>query len=101
MIKRVWHGWTTPGAADRYERLLLEEVFPGIEEKGVRGYRGIELLRLDGPDEVEFVTIMAFDSMDAVRDFAGDDPERAYVPARAREILKRFDLRSRHYSVRA
>jgi len=100
VIKRIWRGWTTPGNAGSYERLLEEEVFPGIEEKGIPGYRGIELLRRNGRDEVEFITIMSFDSMEAVRAFVGEDHDRAYVPDRARAILERFDERSRHYEER-
>lgn len=112
MIKRIWHGWTTPDDADRYEALLREEIFPGIAAKGVDGYRGVELLRrrarpLDGAPggdgevgEVEFVTIMTFDSMEAVAEFAGADPGAAYVPPAARQVLVRFDERARHYEVR-
>lgn len=100
MIARVWHGWTTLGNADAYERLLREEVFPGIAAKGVRGYRGIDLLRRPGDEEIEFVTIMWFENRDAVREFAGEDPEAAYVPRSAREILARFDERSTHFEVR-
>lgn len=101
MIKRIWRGWTSPEQADRYERLLREEIFPGIASKQVDGYRGIELLRRELEDEVEFVTIMSFDSVAAVRAFAGEDYEAAYVPLAAREVLARFDERSRHYEVRA
>ena len=101
MIGRIWHGWTRAENADAYERLLKEEIFPGIAAKGVPGYRGIQLLRRPiEDDEVEFVTIMWFDSWDAVKQFAGDDYERAYVPPKAREVLARFDDRSRHYEVR-
>lgn len=100
MIARVWHGWTAPENAAAYERLLKEEVFPGIAAKGVTGYRGIDLLRREGEGEVEFVTIMWFDDMDAVREFAGGDYERAYVPAEARRVLARFDERSGHFEVR-
>lgn len=100
VIARIWHGWTTPANADAYERLLREEVLPVIAAKGVRGYRGIQVLRRPGSSEVEFVTIMQFDSLDAVKQFAGDDYERAYVPSRAREVLSRFDERSQHYEVR-
>jgi len=100
MIVRIWHGWTKPENADAYEKLLREEIFPGIAAKGVRGYRGVDLLRLDGPDEVEFTTIMRFDSLEAVVAFAGDDYERAYVPASARAVLSRFDERARHYERR-
>ncbi|MCA9738099.1 MAG: antibiotic biosynthesis monooxygenase [Gemmatimonadetes bacterium] len=100
MIVRMWHGWTTPENADAYERLLREEIFPDIAAKGVAGYRGIRLLRRSAGDEVEFVTLMEFDALDAVRQFAGPDHEAAYVPAAARAVLKRFDERSRHYDVR-
>jgi antibiotic biosynthesis monooxygenase (ABM) superfamily enzyme len=100
VIARVWHGWTTPENADAYEALLKTEIFPGISSKGVSGYRGIRLLRRALGQEVEFVTIMWFDSWQAVKAFAGDDHETAYVPAKARQVLKRFDERSQHYEVR-
>ncbi|MGE4246642.1 MAG: antibiotic biosynthesis monooxygenase [Parvibaculaceae bacterium] len=97
---RIWHGWTTPQNADTYEHLLKSEIFPGIAAKGVAGYRGIELLRRPDGEEVEFVTVMRFDSLDDIRAFAGEDYETAYVPAAARKVLKRFDPTSRHYEVR-
>ena len=100
MIIRIWHGWTTPENADAYEGLLKGEIFPGIEVKGVAGYLGIELLRRKAGEEVEFVTVMRFSSMDDVRAFAGEDHETAYVPAAARKVLKRFDPTSLHYEVR-
>lgn len=99
MIKRIWHGWTTPEEADRYQRLLEEEIFFGIEAMEVQGLRGIDLLRREGDDEVEFVTIMTFESLDDVREFAGDDYRQAYVPPEARKVLKRFDDRAAHYRV--
>ena len=100
MVARVWHGWTSPADADRYEELLRATIFPGIAEKGVQGYRGIELLRRAAGEEVEFITIMWFESWKAVQDFAGEDPEAAYVPPAAREVLARYDERSIHYEVR-
>ena len=100
MIARIWHGWTRPENADAYETLLKTEIFPGIGAKNVKGYRGIELLRRPLGDEVEFVTVMWFDSLEAVKAFAGEDHETAYVPAKARAVLARFDERSQHYEVR-
>jgi heme-degrading monooxygenase HmoA len=101
MIGRIWHGWTKPDKANRYERLLKEEIFTGIADKKVPGYRGIQLFRRPIDDEeVEFVTIMWFDSWEAVKRFAGEDYERAYVPSKAREVLARFDERSQHYEIR-
>lgn len=99
MISRIWHGWTTPENADVYEGLLKDEIFVGIAERDIVGYRGIQLLRRDAGDEVEFVTEMWFDSLDAVRAFAGEDYEGAVVPPKARAVLKRFDARSQHYVV--
>ena len=101
MIARIWHGWTTPQDADRYEALLENEIFAGISARGIRGFKGIRLLRRIDGSEVEFVTVMWFDSLDAVREFAGDDYEAAVVPASARAVLARFDRRSQHYEVRA
>ena len=98
-VKRVWHGWTTPENANAYEALLQSFVFPSIEAKKIAGYRSIELLRKDNGDEVEFITVMTFDSLDAVKAFVGDDYETVYVPDRARAILKRFDHRSQHYEL--
>ena len=99
MISRIWHGYTTIKNADVYERLLREEIFRGIAGRQIKGYRGIELLRRPLGNEVEFFTIMHFDSIDAVKIFAGDDYEQAVVPPEAREVLSRFDARSQHYEV--
>jgi antibiotic biosynthesis monooxygenase (ABM) superfamily enzyme len=100
MIARIWHGWTKPENADAYEALLRQEIFMGISNRGISGYRGIELLRRDLGREVEFITIMRFDTLDAVRAFAGDEYELAVVPQKARKILSRFDERSQHYEIR-
>lgn len=97
MISRIWRGWTDRENADAYETLLRKEILPGIEERGIDGYRGAHLLRRDLEEGAEFVTILWFDSLDAVRAFAGDDYETAYVPPAARALLSRFDARSAHY----
>ena len=96
-IKRIWHGWTTPENADVYRNLLHDEVFPGIEAKNIPGYLGIELLRRDLADEVEFITIMTFQSIQNVIDFQGEDYARCYVPEEAQKVLKRWDEYSSHY----
>ena len=101
MIIRNWHGWTTPGNADTYEALLKEEIFVGIENRHIAGFHSIQLLRREAGAEVEFVTIMRFDSLAAVREFAGDDYEVAVVPPKARAVLAHFDDRSQHYDLRA
>jgi antibiotic biosynthesis monooxygenase (ABM) superfamily enzyme len=100
MIARIWHGWTAPDNADAYQRLLETEVLPGIVAMKVAGFLGVEVLRRDVGDEVEFVTFMRFESLDDIRRFAGDDPEKAYVPDAARALLAHFDERSQHYEIR-
>lgn len=97
MITRIWHGWTTPANAAAYEKLLLTEIFSGIAARRIAGYRGISLCRREAGVEVEFVTIMWFDSLDAVRAFAGEDYAAAVVPPKARAVLSRFDAVSAHY----
>lgn len=77
MVARYWRGWTKPENADAYEKLLRETVFPGLAKIG--GYLGGYVLRNDGPDETEFVVLNLFESLDAVRQFAGPDLNRRRV----------------------
>jgi heme-degrading monooxygenase HmoA len=100
MICRIWHGWTTLDNADKYELLLKSEIFLGIESREIKGFLNIDLLRRNIGEEEEFITIMWFDSLKSVREFAGKDYENAVVPKKARALLSRFDHRSQHYEVR-
>ena len=97
MIMRIWRGWTTTANAATYEGLLRSEIVPGILARNVPGFLGIALVRREIGDEVEFATLMRFASLDAVKEFAGEDHEVAVVPEKARAVLKRFDERSQHY----
>ena len=101
MISRVWYGWTKPENADAYEALLKSEIFTEIRNRKIAGYRGIHLFRRNLVQEVEFVTIMWFDSIEAIRAFAGEDYEIAVVPPKAKALLSRFNARSQHYEVKA
>lgn len=101
MIGRVWHGWTTPENADAYESLLRHEIFEGIQDRQIAGFHGIQLMRRSLETDVEFMTLMLFDSIDAVRAFAGEDYEVAVVPPKAQALLSRFDARSQHYEIKA
>jgi hypothetical protein len=100
MISRVWQGVTTPQNADAYEALLKSQIFPDILARNIEGFLRIELFRRDVGEEIEFVTVMWFTSLAAVRAFAGEKWDEAVVPPAARVLLKRFDDRSRHYDVR-
>ena len=99
MIGRIWHGYTTPENAEVYSNLLRSEVIPGIAAMNIDGYRLIQVLRREINDEVEFITIMWFDSLENIKAFTGEDYEVAHVPPVARAVLKRFDERSQHYEL--
>lgn len=100
MIGRIWHGYTTLDNANAYEDLLKEEIFTGIRGRQIPGFQEIQLFRRELGNEVEFITIMWFDSIESVRVFAGEDYEKAVVPPKARELLSHFDDRSQHYEIR-
>jgi heme-degrading monooxygenase HmoA len=97
VIARLWHGWTSRDNADAYERFLRERMFPSIHR--VPGFLGADLLRRDAGDEIAFVTITRFESLDAVRAFAGEDYEQAVIEPEARALLARHDERSEHFEV--
>ena len=99
MICRLWRGWTSPDNADAYEAIVRGEVLPGIEARRIAGFRHIDLLRREVGGEVEFVTLMWFDSLDSIKAFVGEDHEVAHVPDAARAVLARFDQRVAHFEV--
>ena len=100
MISRIWHGYTTHDNADTYENTLKNEVMHEIQGKQIPGFKEIRLLRKEHADEVEFITTILFEDLESVKAFAGDDYEKAFVPAAARKVLKRYDERVQHYEVR-
>jgi heme-degrading monooxygenase HmoA len=99
MICRLWRGWTTKDNADAYERIVRGQVIPGIEARRISGFRSIDLARRERDRDVEFMTLMWFDSLESVKEFMGEDYEVAHVPAEAQAVLTDFDKRSAHYEV--
>jgi heme-degrading monooxygenase HmoA len=97
MIARVWRGYAAREHADAYAAMLKPELRSGLSK--VRGYRGSYLLRRDRGDEVEFVTIILWDSLDAIKASAGEHYERAVVPEERRKHLRRWDDVAAHYEV--
>jgi heme-degrading monooxygenase HmoA len=97
VIARIWRGYTKAEHADAYESMLKPELLPGLSK--VKGYRGSYLLRRDGGNEVEFITMILWDSLDAIRAVAGPDYETAVVPEERRKYLSRYDAKSSHYNV--
>jgi len=99
MICRLWRGWPTAEHADAYERIVRTSVIPEIEARAIPGFRHIDLMKRDLGEEVEFQTLMWFDSLDAIKAFVGEDYEVSHVPEGARAVLERFDGRAAHYQV--
>jgi hypothetical protein len=99
VIIRMWHGWTSREDADDYQHLLDSHVLPAIIARGIVGLHGIDAMRRDVGDEVEFVTVMNFEDHQAVQEFAGAEATASVVPDEARELLLRFDEHSAHYEL--
>jgi antibiotic biosynthesis monooxygenase (ABM) superfamily enzyme len=99
VIARIWHGWTKPRDAKTYEELLRNEIFPDIAQRNIRGYHGAELFIHDGNDEIEFVTLLRFDSMEGVKEFAGENESKPVIYPKAETLLTRMDERSQHYRI--
>ena len=99
MIARIWHGWTKAVNAPAYEELLRKEIFPERAARNIAGYRGAELFTRQDGDEVEFITLLRFDSMDAVKGFAGPDAGKPVIHPKAESLLIRMDERSRHFRI--
>jgi len=98
MIARLWRGWTSSENADAYERLLREQVLPGLQQ--IDGYRGGYILRQEGTDEVEFVVMNLFESLEAVRAFAGPEYTVPVFEPEARQLLSKVEPVARHYEVK-
>jgi heme-degrading monooxygenase HmoA len=98
MIARHWRGWTKSQDAAAYESLLRDKVLPGL--KNVDGYRGGYVLRTHADEEVEFVVVNFFDSLEAVRRFAGPNYSTPVFEPEARSLLSRIETVAVHYEVR-
>ena len=98
MVARVWRGWTKAENADAYEKLLREVVYPGLRK--IDGYRGGYIFRQNVGEENEFVTVNLFESLEAVKAFAGPEYETPVFEPEARRLLFRIDPTARHYEVK-
>jgi antibiotic biosynthesis monooxygenase (ABM) superfamily enzyme len=98
MIARIWHGWTKPADATAYENMLRDEIFPSIAARNMSGYHGAELFIREDGNEVEFITLLRFDSMDAVREFAGTDAGKPVIFPKAEALITRME-KARHYRI--
>jgi heme-degrading monooxygenase HmoA len=96
-IGRMWRGWANSDQAAGYEAVFRDVVLPELRD--VAGCRGAYLLRRDDADGAEFVTLTLFDSLDAVRAFAGEQYETAVISDEARAVLRDFETTARHFTI--
>ena len=99
-IIRTWKGWTTHNNAAIYQAMLINEVFPAVKEKGVEGLEKVSISTMEKEDETEFFLILQFDSLDSVKEFAGQDYKKAYIPENAKRVLSRYDETAQHYTLK-
>jgi len=97
MILRLWRGLVKPGHAEQYVEFLHREVFPDFE--GIQGFVDASLLRREIEAGTEFLVSTTWETIDAIKNFAGADAESAVVPPKARELLVEWDNRARHYDI--
>lgn len=98
VIARIWKGWTEKQDADEYEGLLRGTVYPGF--RSIPGYIDGYILRQEKENETEFVTINMFDSIEAVKAFAGEEYETPVFEPEARRLLSKVEQVARHYEVK-
>ena len=95
MITRLWRGWTTVDNADAYERFLPGDLVPSMRK--FPGFHGADILRRLEHDEVAFITLTRFDSLAAIKAFAGDDYETPVLEPQALALLARYERRALHF----
>ena len=98
MIARIWHGWTKPADAKIYENMLRNEIFPSIAARNIKGYHGAELFIQEDENETEFITLLRFDSMDSVKEFAGSDETKPVIFPGVEKLLTRMEP-AQHYRI--
>lgn len=99
-ILRIWKGWTTNENAPIYEDMLINEVFPTVKKKGVDGLEKVSISTTEKGEEVEFFLVLQFDSLKAVKKFAGENYEQAYIPDNAKRVLLRYQTKAQHYELK-
>jgi heme-degrading monooxygenase HmoA len=97
MIARMWRGSTIRERADDYVKHLQQSVIPELRQ--IDGFKGIYLLRRESSGDVEFVVLTLWESMEAIRKFAGENPEVAVVAPAARVLFREYDAKVKHFEI--
>ncbi len=97
MIVRVWKARATPANAPAYRAHLHSHVFPTL--RSLSGFVSADLMERVDDDEIELIVTSRWQSLKAVREFAGDTYENAVVAPAARKLLSSYDEDVSHYEV--
>jgi heme-degrading monooxygenase HmoA len=97
MIARHWRGVARREYADAYIEHLQSQTLPQLVQ--LPGFHDASILRRDVPEGVEFLVVTVWKSLDAIRSFAGNDPQSAVVPVKVQQMMIEYDRRARHYEV--
>jgi heme-degrading monooxygenase HmoA len=97
MISRHWRGLARRENEAAYQEHLLADTFPAL--RTIEGFVDASILKRAVTNGVEFLIVTRWETMDAITQFAGDDPEVAVVPKNVQAMMIEFDVRVRHYNV--
>ena len=97
MISRHWTGLAKSECADQYVEHLQRDTFPAIRR--LAGFKTASILRRQVAEGVEFLIVTTWESLDAIRAFAGDHAEAAVVPEAVQRMMVRYDRTVRHFDV--
>ena len=99
-IIRTWKGWTTIENAPIYEDMLINVIFPAVKQKGVNGLEKVSISTQNNENEVAFFLMLQFDSIDSVKQFAGENYKNAYIPEKKKKVLNRYDKTAEHFELK-
>jgi heme-degrading monooxygenase HmoA len=97
MISRHWKGVAKPGQAEAYVRHLTSETFPSLAR--IPGFIRASILKRNLETGTEFQIVTVWESLDAIKAFAGREPDVAVVPAIVQAMMSSYDQRVVHYEI--
>jgi heme-degrading monooxygenase HmoA len=97
MISRQWKGIAKSSDAQRYISHLREDTFPKLAN--IEGFISASILQRTMPTGEEFLIATVWESIDAIKHFAGDDPDVAVVPAAVQAMMVEYEKGVSHYAI--
>jgi heme-degrading monooxygenase HmoA len=97
MVSRHWTGTAKKERAEEYILHFQNDTFKQLET--IAGFVSAQILKREVKEGIEFLVITNWQSIDAIRQFAGDQTDTAVVPQLVQDIMTRYDQKVRHYEV--